>query len=220
MELTELEKAVQELDEVTEPPTQEKTEITIIGRLSKAMEGLTGLLKKSAVEKETPATTEKEAETPPAKEVTLSKGQDVAKEKEEVVDVTALLDSLNTGLLKSVATVDGRVETLSADVGHIVEAVLVLCKSQKALHEMIAATPKSVPMGGVISNGKGRDDGSEEVKKSVVSMASIRKALTAAANANEIEPQLLSMFHTQPQRVLELIPEDVAKSYNIPRTLQ
>lgn len=217
MEKEELEKAVHELEEVTAPPPQEKVEITTRERLSKAIEGLTGFFKKSTTTKETPA----DDKTAAQGETALVKGQtDTAKEEDKVVDVTALLDSLNTGLLKSLSTVDGRVDDLSKAVGLIGRGLLAVCETQKQMYDMLAATPKSVPMGGVITNGKGREDGTEEVKKSGVSMAAIRKSLTAAANANEIDPQLLGMFHTQPQHVLELVPENVAKSYGIPRTLQ
>lgn len=211
-----LENAVKELEDETNKSEQKKEEESHVGLLAKSVEVLSkavsSILKKSEDGKD-----EKKELTA---EVSLSKSLSESGQG-DVIDGAEVLKAFQEGISKSLATVE---HNLNAQIGQVQEAVktalevmLPLVKSQLAIHKMVEASPKSTPMLGVITNGKGRED--EQVRKSTGSFEDAFLSIKRAVVDKKLSADHLGRFQSRPEDTLRIIPVDVRKSYDIPDTL-
>ena len=213
----ELESAVKELEEETEKSEQKKEEESHVGLLAKSVEVLSkavsSILKKSEG-KEEPVTTGAE---------TLSKSM-TESEQGQVIDGEEVLKAFQVGIEKSLSTVEenmaARLAQIENKMNAALEVMLPLVKSQLAIHKMVEASPKSMPMLGVLTNGAGREEVTPIRKSGRPLREEAALGIESAVGAGKLEPSYLGRFNSRPEETLRLIPDDVRKSFNIPDTLK
>lgn len=217
----ELKKAVDELEEATNPKEEKEEKETTTSLLAKSVNLLTGLLSSRKTTEE-PKKEELAAKTEPAKE-TVQKSE--AKEEDGVINVTEILEDFRTGLKKSFDVVDGKVGALEgrfagieATLDGLGTALISLCKSHAELHKSFSEQPASVPLRGAVYLG-GRSDEKPTLQKSTSSRGAVMMRIERARNAGQIEDGVLSLYSKNPNEALRLIPEDVKKSFDIPDEL-
>lgn len=204
-----------------EETEEEDKEPTILTRLAKGMASLLNRSNKDEPTKKTDAKTE-----PVKEEGTLTKSEDDDK-KDEVIDVTKLLQAFSTDINANMSVIQKSVGGTDERLVRVEEAIDLICgqlatimKSHALLHKAFETSPKSTPMLGVTTISKGK--GSEEppaTQGTKLSRDDIQGLIQDAVMAGELVPQTLGMFASNPNGVLANIPDTVAKSHGIPRSL-